>query len=214
VVPEDPRLYIGGEWVDAERGETFDTVDPTSGEVLTSVPRGREADIDAAVRAAWDAFECEWADAAKGDRQEILDGVADAILDAADELATLETLDNGNPIREAMGDVYNSVEQFRYFAGIVRANRGETTVDDGRFGQVVREPYGVVGQIFPWNFPLLTVAWKLAPALAAGNCTVLKPAEQTPLSAIRLLELAEDVVPDSVVNVVTGYGPETGEPLS
>jgi aldehyde dehydrogenase (NAD+) len=214
VVPEDPRLYVGGEWVDAERDETFNTVDPTSGEVLASVPRGREADVDAAVRAACDAFESGWADATKGDRQEILDGVADAILDAADELATLETLDNGKPIREATGDIYNSAEQFRYFAGIVRTNRGETTVDDGRFGQVVREPYGVVGQIIPWNFPLLTAAWKLAPALAAGNCTVLKPAEQTPLSAIRLLELVEDIVPDGVVNVVTGYGPETGEPLS
>lgn len=214
VVPEQTGLYVGGEFVDAKAGETFETVDPTTGEVLTSVARGRSADVDRAVESAWDAFETEWVDHSAGQRQQALLEIADRIEDHADELARLETLDNGKPISEAKIDVRGAAEQFRYFAGIVRTNPGETMTESSRYGQVIKEPYGVVGQIIPWNFPLFMASWKLAPALAAGNCSVLKPAEQTPLSALRLAELVDGVVPDGVVNVVTGFGEEAGEPLS
>lgn len=214
VLPESTGLFVGGEFVDAADGETFDTIDPTTGEVLASVARGREDDVDHAVAAAWDAFDETWSDYGAGRRQRVLTAIADAIEDHTEELAKLESLDNGKPVSEAKLDVRGAAEQFRYFAGIVRGESGETMTDGSRYGQVIKEPYGVVGQVIPWNFPLLMASWKLAPALAAGNCSVLKPAEQTPLSALRLCELIGDVVPDGVVNVVTGYGEEAGAPLT
>ncbi|ELY73993.1 aldehyde dehydrogenase family protein [Natrinema pallidum] len=214
VVPERTSLYIGGEFTEPADGETFATTDPTTNQELASVARGRTADVDRAVDAAWDGFETEWSGYDAGDRQRVLMAIADAIEAHADELAQLETLDNGKPITEATIDVHSAAEQFRYFAGIVRENGGETMTDGSRYGQVIAEPYGVVGQVIPWNFPLLMASWKLAPALAAGNCSVLKPAEQTPLSALRLAELIDDIVPDGVVNVVTGFGEEAGEPLT
>ncbi|RZH67742.1 aldehyde dehydrogenase family protein [Natrinema altunense] len=214
VVPERTALYIGGEFTEPAGGETFATTDPTTNQELASVARGRTADVDRAVAAAWDGFETEWSGYDAGDRQRALLAIADAIEAHADELAQLETLDNGKPISEATIDVHSAAEQFRYFAGIVRENGGETMTDGSRYGQVIAEPYGVVGQVIPWNFPLLMASWKLAPALAAGNCSVLKPAEQTPLSALRLAELIDDIVPDGVVNVVTGFGEEAGEPLT
>ncbi len=210
VLPERTGLYIGGEFVDAADGDTFDTIDPTTGEVLASVARGREADVARAVEAAWTAFEETWSGYSAGQRQQVLTDIADAIEDHATELARLETLDNGKPVSEATIDVRAAAEQFRYFAGIVRTNSGETMAEGSRYGQVITEPYGVVGQVVPWNFPLVLASWKLAPALAAGNCSVLKPAEQTPLSALRLAELIDDVVPDGVVNIVPGYGEEAG----
>ena len=210
VVPEHTGLYVGGEFVDAAAGETFDTLDPTTGEVLASVARGREADVDRAVEAAWSAFDGTWSGYAAGRRQGVLTSIADVIGEHTDELARLESLDNGKPVSEATIDVRGAAEQFRYFAGLVRENPGETMSEGSRYGQVIEEPYGVVGQVIPWNFPLMMASWKLAPALAAGNCTVLKPAEQTPLSALRLAELIDDVVPDGVVNVVPGYGEEAG----
>ena len=176
--------------------------------------RGREADIDRAVDAAWTAFDETWSGYSASRRQRVLNDIAERINENLETLATLETLDNGKPISEARIDVRGAAEHFRYYAGIVRTNRGETMRESSRFGQVVREPYGVVGQIVPWNFPLFITSWKLAPALAAGNCTVLKPAEQTPLSALKLMELVADVLPDGCVNVVTGYGEEAGEPLT
>jgi aldehyde dehydrogenase (NAD+) len=214
VLPEHTDLYVGGEFVAPDAGETFDTLDPTTGEVLASVARGRENDVDHAVETAWDAFEETWSGYSAGRRQRVLTAIADTIEDHTDELAKLETLDNGKPVSEAKLDVRGAAEQFRYFAGIVRENPGETMTDGSRYGQVISEPYGVVGQIIPWNFPLLMASWKLAPALAAGNCTVLKPAEQTPLSALRLAELLDDIVPAGVVNVVTGYGEEAGAGLT
>ncbi|MFC5366528.1 aldehyde dehydrogenase family protein [Salinirubrum litoreum] len=214
VLPEHTDLYVGGEFVTPDAGGTFDTVDPTTGEVLASVARGRESDVDRAVDAAWDAFEKTWSGYSAGRRQRVLTTIADTIEEHTDELARLETLDNGKPVSEAKIDVRGAAEQFRYFAGIVRENPGETMTAGSRYGQVVSEPYGVVGQIIPWNFPLLMASWKLAPALAAGNCTVLKPAEQTPLSALRLAELIDDIVPTGVVNVVTGYGEEAGSALT
>ncbi len=214
VVPEETGLYVGGEFVDAADGGTFETVDPTTGEVLAEVARAREADVDRAVEAAWTAYEERWADASARRRQQVLLSVAEAIEENADELSRLETLDNGKPVSEASIDVRGAAEQFRYFAGVVRGESGATMAEGSRHGQVVVEPYGVVGQVIPWNFPLLMASWKLAPALAAGNCTVLKPAEETPLSALRLAALVDDVVPDGVVNVVPGYGEEAGAPLT
>lgn len=210
VLPKNTDLYIGGEFVAAEERETFDTIDPTTGDVLASVARGKEADVDTAVAAAWTAFDETWSSVTAGRRQRVLTSIADAIEGHTDELARLESLDNGKPVSEAKVDVRGSAEQFRFFAGIVRENSGETMTAGSRYGQVIKEPYGVVGQVIPWNFPLLMASWKLAPALAAGNCTVLKPAEQTPLSALRLAELIDDIVPDGVVNIVSGYGEEAG----
>ncbi|MBP2249974.1 aldehyde dehydrogenase (NAD+) [Halarchaeum solikamskense] len=214
VVPEHTQLYIGGEWQDAASGETFDTLNPTTGEVLASVARGGEADIDRAVEAAWDAYDEEWSETSRAERQALLTEIADRVEEHQEELATLETLDNGKTLMEARMDVGGVAEQFRFFAGATNSQSGHTRDEPGVHGEVIREPYGVVGQIIPWNFPLAMASWKLAPALAAGNCSVLKPAEQTPLSVLRFLEIVDDVVPDGVVNVVTGYGEEAGDPLS
>ena len=210
VLPDRTGLYVGGEFVAADAGETFDTLDPTTGEVLESVARGREADVDRAVEVAWSAFDSTWADYSAGRRQQVLTEIADIIEEHVDELARLETLDNGKPVSEATIDIRGAAEQFRYFAGLVRENPGETMSEGSRYGQVIKEPYGVVWQVIPWNFPLMMASWKLAPALAAGNCSVLKPAEETPLSALRLAELIDEIVPDGVVNVVPGYGEEAG----
>jgi len=185
VLPEHTGLYIGGEFVGAESEETFETIDPATGEVLTTVARGREADINKAVETAWEAYEGTWSGYDAGKRQAVLYEIANLVEAESDELAKIDTLDNGKPLGEARIDASLAADHFRYFAGIVRQNSGETMTDGSRHGQVITEPYGVVGQIIPWNFPLLMAAWKLAPALAAGNCTVLKPAEQTPLSALR-----------------------------
>jgi aldehyde dehydrogenase (NAD+) len=214
VLPTNTGLYIGGAFVDAEGGETFETVDPATGEVLASVARGREADIDRAVETAWEAYEETWSGYDASQRQDLLLEIADVIEDHSSELAKIDTLDNGKPIGEAYIDLSLAADQFRYFAGIVRENSGETTAEGSRYGQVISEPYGVVGQIIPWNFPMLMASWKIAPALAAGNCTVLKPAEQTPLSILRLAELLDDVVPDGVLNIVPGFGEEAGDALS
>ncbi|MFC7176359.1 aldehyde dehydrogenase family protein [Halosegnis marinus] len=214
VVPDNTGLYIGGEFVEPAEGGTIDTIDPTTGEVLASVGGATAADIDRAVEAAWDAYESTWSGYSAGKRQRVLLDIADAIDEHSGELAQLESLDNGKPVSESGADVYLAADHFRYFAGIVRGNAGSTMNEDSRLGQVLKEPYGVVGQIIPWNFPLLMASWKLAPALAAGNCSVLKPAEQTPLSALRLAELIDDVVPDGVVNIVPGYGEEAGPPLT
>ncbi|MFC6724197.1 aldehyde dehydrogenase family protein, partial [Halobium palmae] len=167
-----------------------------------------------AVEAAWEAYETEWAETSASERQTVLERIADRVEEHAEELAKLETLDNGKTLMEARIDVDGVAEQFRYFAGAIQRPTGQTIDEPGLEGRVIREPFGVVGQIIPWNFPLAMASWKLAPALAAGNCSVLKPAEQTPLSVLRLMELVGDVVPDGVVNVVTGYGEEAGDPLS
>ncbi|RJT03188.1 aldehyde dehydrogenase [Halococcus sp. IIIV-5B] len=216
LVPDDPvRHYIGGEWVESASGETFETRDPTTGEVLGEAQAGTGEDVDRAVAAAWDAYESEWSDADPTKRQRVLTEIADRVEEHRSDLATLETLDNGKPIREARADVALVADQFRYFAGAARTHGGETVPTDHRKNiQTIREPYGVVGAVVPWNFPLLIAAWKLAPALAAGNTVVLKPAEETPLSILELMRLVDDVLPDGVVNVVTGYGAEAGAPLT
>lgn len=214
VVPEQLDLHIGGEWVESDSGETFETRDPTTGDVLASVQSGNAADIDRAVAAAGEAYE-EWGDASPSKRQRVLETIADRIEAERGVFSRLEVLDNGKPITEARADVHLAAEHFRYFAGITRATEGETVPTGGSRRVTTRkEPYGVVGAIVPWNFPLLMAAWKLAPALAAGNTVVLKPAEQTPLSILKLMAETDDVLPDGVINVVTGFGEEAGEPLT
>lgn len=215
VVPEQLELYIGGEWTESASGETLETRDPTTGDSLAEVQSGNATDIDRAVSAAWEGYEEHWKETQPGERQETLESIADRIESEFESLARLETLDNGKPIREAQADVSLAADQFRYFAGLTRATGGESIPSDGsRQVTTVTEPYGVVGAIVPWNFPLLMASWKLAPALAAGNTVVLKPAEQTPLSTLKLMAEIDAVVPDGVINVVTGFGPDAGEPLT
>ncbi|EMA37275.1 aldehyde dehydrogenase [Halococcus hamelinensis 100A6] len=211
--------YIGGKWVASDSEETIETYDPTSGAVLAEVPAGNEADIDRAVEAAQTAFETEWSNYSSGDRQQVLSALSRIVQDNKETLATLEVLDTGKTITEAMGDMELVVDHLTYNAAAARMVTGETIPTDDLFDRekqvfTVREPYGVTGGIVPWNFPLLIAIWKIGPALAAGNTIVLKPSEETPLSILKLLELGDAVVPDGVINVVTGYGEEAGAPLS
>ena len=213
------KLLIDGKWVPAESGKTFETYNPANGEVLAKVAEGDKADIEKAVKAARRAFEGgPWRKMSASERARLLYKLADAIEARAEEFAQLETLDNGKPIKESRYvDLPQTVETFRYYAGWVTKLEGETmNVNSNFFNYTLREPVGVVGQIIPWNFPLLMAAWKFGPALACGNTVVLKPAEQTPLTAIRLGELICEVgFPDGVVNIVTGFGPNAaGEALS
>lgn len=217
-LPEQLGHYIDGEFVDGVNREWFETRDPTTGEVLAELPAGDADDIDRAVEAASEAFE-EWGQSSPGERQRVLTELARLVEENQKLLATLEVLDTGKTITEAMGDMNLVADHLTYFAASARNVTGETRQTNDLFDRekqvlTVKEPYGVVGAIIPWNFPLLIASWKLGPALAAGNTMVLKPSEETPLSLLKLLEFADDVVPDGVVNVVTGYGPETGGPLS
>ena len=216
LIPDEPALhYISGEFVESASGETFETSDPTTGNVLAELQAGTEEDIDNAVKAAQNAFEEHWSDTDATERQRLLTEIADRVEDRRADLARIETLDNGKPIREARADIALVADHFRYFAGAVRTHEGETVpTSGGKNIQTVREPYGVVGAVVPWNFPLLIAAWKLAPALAAGNTVVIKPAEQTSLSILELAREIEDVLPDGVLNIVTGYGEDAGAPLT
>ena len=215
VLPDHRGLYIGGEWVASESGETFETHDPTTGTVLAEVAAAKEGDVDRAVQAAWRCFDEEFGEWAPAERQELLHEMADCIEAFDEEFAKLESLDNGKPIAEARQDIELVVDHLRYFGGIARAHEGGTLeTQEQRYVQTYKEPYGVVGQIIPWNFPLLMAAWKLGPALAAGNAVVLKPAEETPLSVLRLMELVDDFLPAGLVNVVPGHGTEAGEALA
>jgi acyl-CoA reductase-like NAD-dependent aldehyde dehydrogenase len=211
------RLYIGGDWATARDGGTFDSYNPATGEVLASVAEAREADIDAAVRAARAAMEpgSEWRRMDAIDRGRKVAALGQAIRERADELARLETLDNGKPLREAAIDITQAADAFEYYAGWASKLEGETIPVRGRvLNYTVREPVGVVGGIIPWNFPLLMAAWKVAPALACGNAIVLKPAEQTPLTALELAALADGVgLPPGVLNVVPGFGQTAGAAL-
>jgi aldehyde dehydrogenase (NAD+) len=208
------QLFIGGEWLDSESQKTFPTVNPTTGETLALVPAGNEKDIHKAVDAAWKAYKNEWSRADGAKRGKVLYGISQRIKDHVEELGTIDTLDNGKPVNESKLDAVLASECFEYYAGLASKIEGKVIpVFGDRLDYVLREPLGVVGQIIPWNFPLLMAAWKLAPALAAGNCSILKPAEQTPLSALRLAELVQEMVPKGVMNIVTGFGPEAGAPL-
>jgi acyl-CoA reductase-like NAD-dependent aldehyde dehydrogenase len=213
------KLLIGGRWVEAASGKTFATLNPATGEELARVAEGEAEDIHRAVAAARQAFESgSWPKLTPSQRGRLLLKLADLIEQNAEELAELETLDNGKPIRYSRaGDVPLTADHFRYFAGWATKLEGETIPVSipNMFTYTLREPVGVVGQIIPWNFPLQMAAWKLAPALACGNTVVLKPAEQTPLTALRLGELiCEAGFPDGVVNIVPGFGETAGAALA
>ena len=218
------QLFIGGRWVDAASGETFDTPNPATGDKLASVAAGGAEDIDRAVRAARAAFEDgPWSRMTPSERGRLVWKIGDLILDHLEELAQLESLDNGKPLTIARAaDVPLAADLFHYMAGWATKIEGNTIdisvpyAPGAQFhAYTLREPVGVVGQIIPWNFPLLMAAWKLGPALATGNCVVLKPAEQTPLSALLLARLIQEAgIPDGVVNVVTGFGETAGAPLA
>ena len=206
------QLYIGGEWVDASDGGTLDVYCPANGEQLSVIADATKEDVDRAVNAAWEAFET-WSKTTKAERAIILNKVADLIEENAEKLALLESLDNGKPIRETRAiDVAYSVDHFRYFAGVLLADTGEADMLPGNMmSLVLHEPIGVVGQIVPWNFPFLMAAWKLAPVLAAGDCTVFKPSSTTSLTVLELAKLTEGVIPAGVFNVVTGRGSKSGQ---
>ena len=207
--------YIGGEWVAPAEGQYFDNVTPVTGQVLCQVPRSTAADIERALDAAH-AAKAELGRTSTTQRARILEQIAQRIEDNLEFLATVETWDNGKPIRETIAaDLPLCIDHFRYFAGCIRAQEGGISeIDHETIAYHYHEPLGVVGLIIPWNFPLLMAAWKLAPALAAGNAVVLKPAEQTPLSILVLLELVGDLLPQGVLNVVNGFGLEAGKPLA
>jgi aldehyde dehydrogenase (NAD+) len=214
----DQKMFIGGKWVDSASGKTFPTLNPATGEPICQVAEGDKADVDLAVKAARKAFESgPWSKMNPGDRGRLLHKLADAIEEHLDELAALESLDNGKPISDARAaDLPLTLQCYRYYAGWADKITGQTIPINGNYFCYTRhEPVGVVGQIIPWNFPLLMQAWKWGPALACGNTVVLKPAEQTPLTALRVAQLAQEVgFPDGVLNVVPGYGPTAGAALS
>ncbi len=215
---KDQPLLIGGKWLDSVSGKTFPTVNPATGETICQVAEGDKADIDLAVKAARKAFEeGPWRKMNASERGRLLNRLADLIEQNKDELAALETLDNGKPLRDAQAaDLPLTIKCYRYYAGWADKIHGKTIPVEGPFFCYTRhEPVGVVGQIIPWNFPLLMQAWKWGPALATGCTVVLKPAEQTPLTALRVAALAQEAgFPDGVINVVPGYGPTAGAALT
>ena len=215
---KDRPLLIGGKWVDSVSGKTFPTLDPSTGETICQVAEGDRADVDLAVAAARRAFESgPWPRMNASERGRLLNRLADRIEQNNEELAALESLDNGKPISDALAaDLPLTIKCYRYYAGWADKVHGKTIPIEGNYFCYTRhEPVGVVGQIIPWNFPLLMQAWKWGPALATGCTVVLKPAEQTPLSALRVAELAQEAgIPDGVVNVVPGYGPTAGAAIA
>jgi betaine-aldehyde dehydrogenase len=211
------RMFINGEWVLAESGHTREIVNPADGGIIGTVTEGNERDVRKAIDAAKTAFyDGGWWETPAVERARLLFEVANKLEARADEFARLETLDNGKPLREAVGDVNDAIACYRYYAGLATKPHGQTyEVADQMQALVVREPIGVCGQIIPWNYPLLMAAWKLAPALAAGNTVVFKPSELTPLSAVKLFEIFQQVgFPPGVVNLVLGAGPTVGHELA
>src|SRR5437763_2052997 len=215
---KDQPMLIGGRWVDSVSGKTFPTVNPATGDVICQVAEGDKADIDLAVKAARKAFESgPWPKMSASERGRLLHKLADAIEQNIDDLAALEALDNGKPLRDARAaDLPLTVKCYRYYAGWADKNHGKTIPIEGNYFCYTRhEPVGVVGQIIPWNFPLLMQAWKWGPALASGCTVVLKPAEQTPLTARRGAQLAQEVAfPDGDIHVVPGFRATAGAALS
>ncbi|GIZ50725.1 aldehyde dehydrogenase [Noviherbaspirillum aridicola] len=207
--------YIGGRMTPPAKGEYFENISPVVGQAFCEVARSTAEDVELALDAAH-AARAAWGKTSPAERANILNRIADRMEANLELLATAETLDNGKPIRETLAaDVPLAIDHFRYFAGCIRAQEGSIApIDADTYAYHFHEPLGVVGQIIPWNFPLLMAVWKLAPALAAGNCVVLKPAEQTPSSIMVLVELIGDLLPPGVVNVVNGFGLEAGKPLA
>ncbi len=215
--PFKPRYenFIGGQWVAPVGGRYFDDTSPINGRKITEIPRSQKEDVELALDAAH-AAKVAWGRTSVAARALILNQIADRLEQNLDLLALAETWDNGKPIRETTNaDIPLAVDHFRYFAGAIRAQEGSLSeLDEDTVAYHFHEPLGVVGQIIPWNFPILMAVWKLAPALAAGNCVVLKPAEQTPASILILAELIADLLPPGVLNIVNGFGLEAGKPLA
>ena len=207
--------FIGGKWVPPVKGQYFDNSTPVTGKPFCKIARSSAEDIELALDAAH-AAKSAWGRTPVAQRSRILNQVADRMEENLETLAIAETWDNGKPVRETLAaDIPLAIDHFRYFAGCIRAQEGTLgELDEDTVSYQFHEPLGVVGQIIPWNFPILMAAWKVAPALAAGNCTVLKPAEQTPAGILVLLELIQDLLPPGVLNVVNGFGVEAGKPLA
>lgn len=207
--------YINGEFVEPVKGMYFENISPVNGKPFCEVPRSTAEDIEKALDAAH-AAKAAWGATSPAQRANILNKIADRMEANLEMLAVAETWENGKPVRETLAaDLPLAIDHFRYFAGVIRAQEGSAaTIDENTIAYHFYEPLGVVGQIIPWNFPLLMATWKLAPALAAGNCVVLKPAEQTPSTILVLMELIGDLIPAGVVNVVNGFGIEAGKPLA
>lgn len=212
---EQYENFIGGEWVAPLSGEYFDNISPVDGKVFTKVARSNEADIELALDAAHAAAPA-WGRTSVTERSKLLNKIADVMEANLELLARAETWDNGKPIRETMAaDLPLAIDHFRYFASVIRAEEGSASeLDENTLSIIIKEPLGVVAQIIPWNFPILMATWKIAPALAAGNCTIVKPAEQTPASILVLMELIGDILPKGVLNIVNGFGVEAGKPLA
>ena len=207
--------FIGGEWVAPVKGQYFENITPVTGKAFCEVGRGTAEDIEAALDAAHAAAPA-WNKTTPAERAIMLNKIADRMEQNLEMLAVAETWDNGKAVRETLNaDIPLAIDHFRYFAGAIRAQEGGVSqISEDLVAYHFHEPLGVVGQIIPWNFPILMAVWKLAPALAAGNCVVLKPAEQTPTSILVLMELLSDIIPAGVVNVVNGFGAEAGKPLA
>ncbi len=207
--------YIGGDWVAPVKGGYFENPSPVNGKTFTEVARGTSEDIDLALDAAHGAAPA-WGRTSYAERAGILNKIADRMEANLEMLAVAECWENGKPVRECLAaDIPLAIDHFRYFAGCIRAQEGSLSqIDEQTVAYHFHEPLGVVGQIIPWNFPILMAVWKLAPALAAGNCVVLKPAEQTPWSILKLVELVGDLLPAGVLNIVNGFGVEAGKPLA
>jgi aldehyde dehydrogenase len=217
VVSYKPRYdhFIGGRYVPPAEGQYFDDISPVTGKPFTEMARGTAKDVDAAVEAGWKAFP-SWARTSPAERALVLTRIADRMEANLEAIAVAETWENGKPVRECLAaDIPLAIDHFRYFAGALRAQEGGVSeIDHDTIAYHFHEPLGVVGQIIPWNFPILMAVWKLAPALAAGNCIVLKPAEQTPASIHLVLDLIKDLIPAGVLNIVNGFGFEAGAPLA
>jgi aldehyde dehydrogenase len=207
--------FIGGKWVAPVRGQYFDNITPVTGAKLCAIARSTAEDIELALDAAH-AAQPKWGRTPPAQRAAVLNKIADRMEERLELLAMVETLDNGKPIRETKAaDLPLAIDHFRYFAACIRAQEGSLAeLDHDTVAYHFHEPLGVVGQIIPWNFPLLMAAWKVAPALAAGNCVVLKPAEQTPMGIMVFIDLVGDLLPPGVLNIVNGFGVEAGKPLA
>lgn len=207
--------YIGGKWVAPVKGQYFDNISPVDGKAFTKIARSTAEDIDLAIDAAWAAAP-KWNSSSATERSNMLLKIADVMEENLEVLARAETWDNGKALRETRAaDMPLAIDHFRYFAGVIRAEEGSVSeLDSSTISMNVPEPLGVVGQIIPWNFPILMATWKIAPALAAGNCVVLKPAEQTPVGIMILAEMIQDILPAGVLNIVNGFGLEAGKPLA
>ncbi|MEY3846077.1 MAG: hypothetical protein RJA66_344, partial [Actinomycetota bacterium] len=217
VMDYKPRYdhWIGGQYVAPSSGQYFENPSPVTGRVFTEVARGNAADIDKALDAAHAAFKT-WGKTSATERANIMNRIADRMEQNLEKIAVAETWENGKPVRETLAaDIPLAIDHFRYFAGALRAQEGSLgELDHDTVAYHFHEPLGVVGQIIPWNFPILMAVWKLAPAIAAGNCVVLKPAEQTPVSILYVMELIADLIPAGVINIVNGFGVEAGKPLA